>query len=491
MVFEDLREFLVRLEAEGELVRVKKQVEDGDEIFSIMWELYDRKGIDAPVLVFENVKGYDIPVVKNVFGAYRRWALALDMKNWRETTRTHVIKYLANKLEAEDEWREPRILDSSPCKEVILKEDDVDLRKFPILKWHPDDGGPYITLPGVITKDPKLGGNLGMYRMHVYDHETIGMSVSILQDVGIFVSRARATKKEVDCAVAIGFPPVLHLAAAMKMPEVGRYSEFRYAGALTGKPIDLVKCETVDLEVPATSEIVLEGKLAIEDVRLEGPFAEWMGYSQEALYNPTFKVKCITHREKPVYVSAISAHRYSEVQILYSIPWINWYNQMKRAIAGFRDADIPLECRNYVAVIQIKKRQPGWGKQAIHTALGSGFGMGTLNCVIVVDEDIDIYDWNQVLFALGTRVDPELDVTIIPGTGVGALNPAARARIIRDPTSGYTNFAICSKIGIDATCKMKEEPGRERSTPNVVKPLPDSLSKVREKWDAYGLTKFC
>lgn len=490
MPFKDMRELLLRLEAEGELLRVKKEVEGGYEIAAVMWELYNRFGTDAPAVIFETVKGHDIPVVKNIFGSLKRWALVSGMPNWREVTKIKEIRELfLDKVSRPDEWIDPVIVSDGPCKQKVTKGDDVNLKKLPIFKLHPADGGPYVTLPGVIMKDPQWGRNLGMYRVMVHDEKTTGLVANAAQDGGIFCARARQRGENViDCAVALGFDPALYLAAVMKMPMIGRDAEFRFIGALTGKPVELVKCETIDMEVPASSEMVIEGRLHLDETRLEGPFGEYTGYYGEGMYQPVFKVSCITTRENPYYVSCTSAHLSSECLTLHYFQPLNWYNKMKREVVGFRDAFLPMEGRMYLAIIQIKKRYPGWGHQALMTALGSGWAMAIVNCVIVVDEDIDIYDWRQVLFAMATRVDPELDVIITKPAAVNAVNPAARARLPRSEESGVTDFNLCSKIGIDATKKMGSEANRSRPTPNLSTPDQKTLEKVRREWASYGLS---
>ncbi len=489
--YRDLRSFLQLLEKEGELVRVKTKVKTGEEIGSIMIELNDRNGVDAPCVIFENVANYTIPVVKNVLGSFRRIALAYGLPNWRNATRKEIVHYLARKMEERKDWKKSKIVKDAPCKEVKITGKKVDLTKFPILKWHSPDGGPYITFGGVVMGDKEWGQNLGIYRMMLQNKNTTSMLVNLLQDSGKLVSRARARgSDEIDCAVALGFHPGLSIPAGIKMPSVARNAELEFAGALTGQPTELVKCETSELYVPATSEIILEGTVTTKETMDEGPFCEWMGYAEEVSVLPIFKVRCITHRRNPILQSCMSVHTYSETQVIQSLQGINWYNQMRKAVVGFKDMNILMESRCYLAVVQVRKRMPGWGKQALYTVLSSGFAMATVNVVMVVDEDVNIYDWKDILFALGTRVDPELDVVTFPAVATNALNPAARIRIPRDPKSLFTNFAMCSKLGIDATKKSAAEVGRSRDTPPVAVQDEAILREVRKNWDTYGLKKY-
>jgi 4-hydroxy-3-polyprenylbenzoate decarboxylase len=482
----NMREFLSRLEKEGDLVRIAKEVEGGDEISSVMWELEERKGNHGPAVVFEKVKGHGIPVVKGLYGSLRRWALILGFPDWREITIKDLKTYLLGKVENEKGWIAPEMTSQAPCQEVVMN--DPDFSRFPIFRWHPTDGGPYFTLPGVIMKDPEWGQNLGMYRIMVADGKHAPIVINSTQDSGIYCARARARGvTKVECAITIGIDPLLYLASVMKMPTPGRNAEFRFVGGLTGKPVQLVKCRTIDVDVPASSEIVFEGYIDLEDIREEGPYGEYTGYYGESMVQPTFHLKCVTHRKDPYYISCTSAHVASECLILHYPQPFSWYKRMKTEVVGFRDAFLPLQGRNYMAIVQIKKRFPGWGKQAIMSALGSGFAAAIVNWLIVVDEDIDIYNWDSVLFALATRVDPELDIVTFPPMSVNALNPSARSRVPISPDFPFTNFAYCSKVGIDATKKFSNEPGRQRPTPPLSLPDEETLKKVKKQWKDYKL----
>ena len=483
----DIRDFIRRLEKEGDLVRIEKEVEGGDEIASVMWELAERKGNEGPAIVFDKIKGYDIPVVKGLFGSLRRWALILGIPDWRTIHIRDLKNFLFQKVEDQKKWIAPEIVANAPCQEVVSR-DNPDFTKFPIFRWHPTDGGPYITLPGVVMKDPEWGQNLGMYRIMITGAKTAPMVINSTQDSGIYCARARKRGiTRVDCAVAIGFDPLLYLAAVMKMPSVGRNMELLFSGGLTGRPVQLAKCKTVDIDVPASSEIVFEGYLDLDDVREEGPYGEYTGYFGEKMVQPTFHLKCVTHRKNPYYVSCTSAHLASECLILHYPQPFSWYKRIKTEVVGFRDAFLPLQGRNFIAIVQINKRYPGWGKQAILSALGSGFAAAIINWLIVVDEDIDIYNWNEVLFALATRVDPELDILTFPPMAVNALNPSARARVPVSPDFPFTNFAYCSKVGIDATKKFSNEPGRQRPTPPLSLPDREVLKKVKAQWRDYKI----
>src|SRR3990172_4377589 len=245
MYFNDMRDFLERLEEEGEMVRIKEEVEGGEEIAAVVWQAYQKKKMGAPCLFFEAVKGYDIPVVVNAFGDYRRWALALGLSNWRHVSFKEIKEFFARFMEERAAWKETVAVPAkqAPCKEVMLFGEEANLGRFPIFRWHPGDGGPYITLPGVVMKDPKLGYNFGTYRMMVHDPRTTGLMCNVLQDSGIYLARARKRgEKYMDVAVALGFPPALYFASCMKMPSAA-HNEFEFVGGFTGEPVELTKCE--------------------------------------------------------------------------------------------------------------------------------------------------------------------------------------------------------------------------------------------------------
>lgn len=478
-MFFDLRQFLDKLESEGELVRITKEVEAGPEISSILWEL--STGRD-PAVIFENVRGYSIPLVANTFASFSKFAIAFGLP--KDSTVKEIRNYYARYLREPSTWISPVVIDSGPCKEVILKGDDVDLFKFPIFKWNLKDGGPYITLNGVVTQDPELGRNVGTYRAHVFNKNTTGLMARMFQDIGKHLQRAKQRgQKSMPVAITLGLNPLINIVATTKLPSV-RDDEFALVGGMQGKPVELVKCETCDIEVPAHAEIIIEGELCPDEPITEGPFGEFMQYYEEPMITSTFHVKCITHRRNPLYQTCLVGPQYGEGEIIRNIPLqAILYNNVKDRVIGFRDCNVPLEGRGYKAIIQFSKHYPGWGKQAIYAAFSTGYGTVTLNQVTVVDEDIDIYDLSRVVFAEVTRVDPERDILLLPPMAVIALNPPARARF-ESAKTGLTEWAWCSKMGIDATKKFEEE---GRATGELVLPIDEWIRKVRSQWDSYGL----
>ena len=489
MLFRDLREFLKKLESEGKLFRLKRELKDGYEASALSWELADRMG---PPVYF-NVKGYDIPAVMNVHGTLERncMGLGLEPKKTFKENFLQIRNFMARMLEDKGRWIKPKRVKDGPCQEVILTGKEIDLHRLPVFKWSPLDGGPYITMTNVITKDmvnPNFGLNTGMYRVMIFDKETTGVMCCATQDIGIHLARAREKGfKKMPLAIALGVDPVINIVSTTKM---GSFmdDEFELAGGIRGEPVEMVTCKTIDLNVPAYAEIILEGELDIDPkhARREGPFAEWMGYYEEPMMLPQFHITAITHRKNPIYQTCILGHPNNEGEMM-RMPVIqaNNYNVLKRSVVGFRDFWAPHKSRGYKVVVQINKRYPGWGKQAALAALATGQGMAAANYAVVVDEDIDIFDQEAVDWAIATRVDPAKDVTIIPEMGVYPLNPAASSRIEVDEKSGYTEFSFIGKMGIDATKKWKSE--SRRPTGEVVLPDPKALEMVRKHWDEYGI----
>jgi len=481
MIINDLRAFLDSLETRGDVVHVRQPINDGHEIFSILWRLTEVQG---PAVVFEKVAGHGIPVVGNLFGTLDRFALAcnfeagLDIYTYRNL--------FLERLNEKEKWRKPVEVAQAPCQEVVLQGEDVDLTKFPILQWHPEDGGPYITLPIVITQDPRFGVNAGIYRMMIHSKNETGIMCNIFQDQGIYLARARDRGLDsIPCAVAIGLDPAVYVAAVTKLPL--NESEFDFAASLRGgRPLEVVKAKTVDLMVPAQAEIVLEGYISTRETRREGPYGEWMGYFEEQMLLPIFKVTAITHRRDPLYLMTIEGPSLGDAEILRMIPQIAIFTrQARERITGCVDAWLPVAGRHYMAVISIKKRYPGWGKTAIYQAFGLPFVASSVNVVIVVDHDIDVSNMDEVIWAFSTRVDPIYDVVIVPPTGGYALNPAARQREATFGLTGATDVAIASKIGIDATLKTPEE-GRRRPSPKVVRPRQEVYERILDQWQKYG-----
>jgi 4-hydroxy-3-polyprenylbenzoate decarboxylase len=479
-----LRDFIQQLEADGEFVHLKKKVRSGEEIYSIMWNLNDTNGVAFQA----EIDGYDIPIVGNLFGTTRRWARACDFPLDLDTA-TYVERFMGL-MEGKNKsgFADPTLVPDAPCKERKFFGGDVDLTGYPILKWHKLDGAPYILMGMCVTQDEKFGRNVGLYRISVIGKNIITVLTNANQDIGIHVSRARSQgRSSIPCAIVIGAEPAVYMAAVTKVDL--KEDELRFASTFNqGRSIQIVKCDTNDICVPAGSEIVLEGDLRLEERVTEGPLGEWSGYFEEAMTTLTMKVNCITQRSKPIYVTTTAGHVHSEEEVMRVIQQNGTVNrQCKQRVTGFVRAGLPQAGRGYTAVVAINKRFPGWGKHAIAQVCSIPYIALTCNNVIIVDEDIDPHSSEDVMWALSTRVDPERDVILFPPAGVNPLNPAARSRPNQFSATTITDVAVCSKMGIDATIKkFGELEGHYRPAPIPVRPDPETFARIRAQWSEYG-----
>lgn len=481
-MFKDLRGFIEELEKKGDVVRITEPIQSGQEVFTILWELSYRE--KSPLAIFENVKDYKIPILANVFGKMNRFSMAARFPEDESYKyyRDEFIERLTNK----SKWLKPLTVASGPVKEVVLKGDEVNLYDLPVMQWHENDGGPYITWPMEVTEIGRYGTNVGTYRMMIHDRNTTGLMCSIFQDIGAHLKKAKYLGLDVlPCSVVIGADPALYLASVTKMPLMD--SEYEFAGSIRGMPLELVKCETNDLMVPADAEIVLEGEISTSEVKEEGPFGEFMGYHEEPMLLNTFKVNCITRRKDAYYMMTIEGPELGDAENVTSTSHnANFAVAAKERIIGYKDSWLPGAGRAHMAIVAIKKGLPGWGKMAIYQSFSIPYVATMVNVVIVVDEDVDPSNNEQVLWALSTRVDAAKDIITTPYMGAYALNPAASIREKEYSRTGVTDFSMVSKLGIDATLKTPEE-GRERPAAKIVRPNKEIYENVLKKWEKYGL----
>ena len=476
MPYEDLREFIDRLEEENELARIKHEVSPILE----MTEIADRVvKMGGKALLFENPKGYSIPVLLNAFGTERRMKLALEVERFEEIGEKLVrlanlkpssildglksigaIKDLVSFL--------PKKVRSGACKEVI--DEKPNLLKFPILKCWPKDAGRFITFPVVITRDPESGElNAGMYRMQVFDEKTTGMHWQIHKHGALHYKKMKELGKDkIEVAVAIGVDPATLYSATAPLPE--GMSEFMFAGFIRGKRLKVVECETVDLEVPANAEIVLEGYVKLDEFRVEGPFGDHTGYYTPPEPYPVFRVECVTHREDPIYHATIVGKPPMEDAWLGKATERIFLPILRMIHPEIVDINLPVEAGFHnLAIVSIKKRYPGHAKKVMFSIWGTGM-LSLTKIVIVVDDDVNVHNMKEVLWAVTSRFDPSKDVVIIPDSPLDSL----------DHSSYKPNLG--GKLGIDATKKWKEE-GYEREWPEVVEMSEDVKRKIDSIWD--------
>lgn len=512
MPFDDLRQWIGALERAGQLKRI--QIE-ADPILEIA-EITDRvsKSRDAegarggPALLFQNLKGHPgAQVLINQFGSDARMKLALGVSSFDEVAARirmfmdvkspqgflDKLKMLPLLTEAGKFF--PRTVPTGPCKEVI-KRDNFSLLDFPILQCWPKDAGRFITLPLVTTRDPKSGKrNLGMYRMQVYDERTTGMhwqrqkvaaeharermraavegksaAVDIMarSSGGSLLAEGQRPSGKMEVAVAIGTEPAVTFSAIVPAPP--EIEEYLIAGFLRGAPVDLVKCETVDLDVPAASEIVLEGYVNLDELRSEGPFGDHTGfYSLEDLY-PVFHVTCVTHRKDPIYATTIVGKPPQEDAYMGKAVERIFLPLMKLTIPELVDVNLPIEgVFHNLMIVSIRKSYPGQARKVMNAIWSLGQAMFT-KCIVVVDEDVDVQDIADVTLKVLNHIDPERDLQFTLGP-VDSLDHASRL-----PNYG-------SKMGIDATRKWSSE-GFARPWPDEI--VMDSRTKalVDSKWKA-------
>ncbi|HEY7163228.1 MAG TPA: UbiD family decarboxylase [Candidatus Binatia bacterium] len=426
MPFRDLREFISYLEEQKELRRIRKAVDTKYEIAAYIRKTSDIRG---PALLFENVNGWRIPVAGGVFATRKRALLALETSD----------KECAGKFQyALDHLTPPRAVASGPCKEIILKGDDADLSRFPIPIFSEGDSGPFITAGLVISKDPESGrSNTSIYRLQVHDSRRLGVKAQQLQRQ---LRIAETRGEPLPVAIAIGTDPVLTLASQWDAPY--GVDELELAGGLRREPVEVVRAETVDLMVPATAEIVIEGTIRPKTREIEGPFGEVGGYSTPKFPKPVIEVTAITHRKNPIFHAALTGLPTTENHILRQIPMeATYYWELKKRHPGVTAVHFPAAgAILFLVVIAMKQTYLFEARNAI----ASMFATRRNKIIIVVDDDVDIYDMEKVMWAVATRSRPEEDVVIFPRLSTSGMDPSA---FRLEGTDSFWN----SGLGIDAT----------------------------------------
>ncbi len=482
MAYTDLREFIKTLEKENELKRIPFEVDPRLEIT----EFADRSvKTGGPALLFENPKGSRIPVLVNAFASMRRMELAMQVDSL-ELIAARISEYLQmrmpegflNKLKmlpilAEVGAFFPKIVKDGPCKEVIRK-DNFSLKELPVLHCWPQDGGPFITLPMVFSKNPETGKrNCGMYRMQVYDDRTTGMHWQTHKQGAEHYRRLlkEGKSKRMEVAVAIGCDPASMYSAILPLPP--DLDEMMIAGFLRSKPVEMVKCETNDVEVPANAEIVLEGYVELGELKTEGPFGDHTGfYSLEDEY-PVFHVECITHRKNPIYATTIVGPPPMEDFYMGKAVERIFLPLMRMQLPEIRDICMPPEgVFHNLILVSIRKSYPLHARKVMHAIWGLGQAMFS-KVIVVVDEDVNVQNVSEVAWKALNNIDPQRDIEFVMGP-VDSLDHASR----------LPNFG--SKMGVDATRKWKEE-GFVRPWPDVIRMPEDVKSRVDVLWKKAGL----
>ncbi len=482
MAYDDLREFVKALEKNNELKRVSIEVDPHLEITEFADRSVKRGG---PALLFEKPKGSDMPLLINAFASMRRMEIALQVDSVDEVAgriaeflEMRMPQGLINKLKMLPKLAEvgaffPKIVGDGPCKEVI-REDRFSLKEIPVLHCWPQDGGPYITLPMVFTKNPETGKrNCGMYRMQVYDARTTGMHWQTHKQGAAHYRRLQAEGKvaRMPVAVAIGCDPASMYSAILPLPP--DIDEMMIAGFLRGKPVEMVKCETCDIEVPANAEIVLEGYVELGESRTEGPFGDHTGfYSLEEDY-PVFHVTCMTQRKNPIYATTIVGPPPMEDFYMGKAIERIFLPLMRLQLPEVVDMCMPAEgIFHNMMLVSIRKSYPMQARKVMHAIWGLGQAMFS-KVIVVVDEDVDVQNVSEVAWKALNNIDPQRDIEFVTGP-IDSL----------DHSSRMINWG--SKMGVDATKKWKEE-GFTRRWPDVIKMSPDVQKRVDDLWRKAGL----
>lgn len=481
----DLREFLKQIEQRGQLRRIQALVDPNLEIAEIANRMLQRGG---PALLFENVKGSPYPVAVNVMGTVERICWAMKMERPEE------LEELGKKLGMLQQPKPPKKISQAiefgkvlfdvvkakpgrdllpPCHQVVVKDEELDLNRIPMIRPYPGDAGKIITLGLVITKDCETGiPNVGVYRLQLQSKNTMTVHWLSVRGGARHLRKAAERGKKLEVAIALGVDPLIIMAAATPIPV--DLSEWLFAGLYGGSGVNLARCKTVDLEVPADSEFVLEGTITPGEMLPDGPFGDHMGYYGGVEDSPLVRFHCMTHRKDPVYLTTFSGRPPKE-EAMMAIALNRIYTPiLRQQVSEIVDFFLPMEALSYkAAIISIDKAYPGQARRAA-LAFWSALPQFTYTkFVIVVDKNINIRDPRQVVWAITSKVDPVRDVFILPETPFDTLDFASE------------KIGLGGRMGIDATTKIPPETDHDWGAP--LESDADTAAMVERRWTEYGL----
>ncbi|HEY3333118.1 MAG TPA: menaquinone biosynthesis decarboxylase [Capsulimonadaceae bacterium] len=485
MAYSGLREFIERLDKAGELKKVKAQVSADLEICEIANRVMKSPG-GGKGLLFENVAGSPFPLAINLFGSRKRmsWALGVDDIDEIGAEIGNLVKLPGNMPRGIGGMIGlaptllplasigPKMVSNAPCQEVVKTGAKASLDEIPILTCWPGDGGPFITLPLVFTKEAATGKrNVGMYRIQKYDAHTTGMHWQRHKVGSRHYAEYESQGRDIPVAIVLGCDPAVTYAATAPLPD--DIDEILFAGFLRKKAVEMVKCKTIDIEVPADAEFVIEGVVPANLRRREGPFGDHTGYYSLADDYPVFNVTAITHRKHPVYPATIVGPPPMEDHWLGKATERIFFPLVKMILPEIIDYNLPVEgAFHNLALVRIRKRYPGHAYKVMSALWGLGQMMFT-KCIIVVDEDVDVQNPGEVVWRVLANIDPQRDTMFSRGP-IDVLDHAS-------PT-----MAFGSKMGIDATRKWPEE-GFAREWPDVLTMSDDVKKRVDALWPKLGL----
>ncbi len=480
MAYTSLREFVEKLKKEGELLRIRAEVSPELEITEITDRISKSHG---PALLFERVCGSKMPLLINAFGSDKRMAMALGVDDVNDIAREiESLIRIAPPESIIDKFKilgtlarlakfPPKMVKKAKCQEVVRKGEDASLDELPIIKCWPEDGGKYITLPQVFTKHPLTHQrNVGMYRLQVFDERTTGMHWHIHHDGAANFREYKKANQRMPVAVAIGGEPAMTYAASAPLPS--GFDEVLFAGFLRKEGVPLVKCKTIDMEVPADADIVLEGYVEPDEARLEGAFGDHTGYYSLPDEYPVFHITCITHCKKPIYQTTIVGKPPMEDCYMGKATERIFLPFIKIQLPEVIDINLPMfgVFHNFIFV-SIDKQYAYHAKKVMHSIWGMGQMMFS-KIIVVVDRNVNVQDVEEVLFIVGSNVAPKRDITFVDGP-VDILDHSS-------PLVGAG-----SKMGIDATKKWKEE-GFIRDWPQEMNMPEEIVELVDKRWKEYG-----
>jgi 4-hydroxy-3-polyprenylbenzoate decarboxylase len=481
--FESLGEYVEALDRAGELKRIKTKVNPNLEIAEIMRRLMYAG--EQPAVFFENVDGSDIPILGNAFGTIKRLQIALDIDDFIEIgnrivdlTRMRLPSGMLNKLKMLPKLSEiadygPRQIESGPVKEIVQTE-DANLNSLPVLKSFPKDAGKFITFGLTVTKHPDTDvRNLGVYRIQIIGNKQAIVHWQTHKRGALHCEIAKEQRKRIEVAVIIGADPATILTAVAPVPE--GVDKFLFSGIMRKKGVELVKCSTIDLEVPANAEIVLEGYVDPNDMHMEGPFGDHTGYYTPAEPFPTFTLTGLMRRKEPIYLTTVVGKPVLEDSYIGTVTVRSFLPLIQMLQPEVVDFAMPTAgWFQGLAIISIKKRYPGQAKKVMMGLWGMG-QISLTKIFVVVDADINVHNLDEVLWAVTTRSDPKRDTIVIDNAPTDTM----------DPSSPLVNLG--SKLGIDATTKWKEE-GYSREIQELVEVDDETKAIVDGNWKKYGFS---
>jgi len=483
VAFDDLREFVAHLEKHGQLRRVRVRVSRDLEIAEITDRVSKGRGESNQALLFEQVEGFDVPVLINVFGSPERMAAALGVEHLSDLS-ARVAKLLDLRMPGSffDKLRKlgdlfdvakagPKRVRSAPCQEVV-ETDQPSLASLPVLRCWPGDAGRYITLPLVFTRDPVTGArNVGMYRLQVHDERTLGMHWQTHKGSAEHERVAQEQGKPMEVAIALGGDPVSIYSGSAPLPP--GIDEMVFAGWLRGSGVPMVACKTVDLEVPAEAEIVLEGLVDPAERRLEGPFGDHTGYYSLARDYPVFRLKAITRRRQPIYPTTIVGRPPQEDYWLGKATERIFLPIIRLLLPEVVDMNMPAEgVFHNLVIVSIRKRYPGQARKVMYALWGLGLMMLAKN-IIVVSEHVDVHNLSEVTWRATGNIDPTRDLLIVDGPSDDLDHASVRHR-------------FGGKLGIDATEKSDMD-AIGQPWPEEIVMSEEIRALVTRRWQEYGL----